>query len=244
MMRSTLAALAVAFALPSLAQAENFEVLTIGSADQNGSNFYMASIRGGLSFGSAAVDTGSARNAKTGLRFRLDLARSSYDTNFDSVAGSGTGTTYRLLLAYGIPLNADTTLTLTGGVSHRTVEVRPVTVNSPADSSQTGPFASIDFEYSPETFGSFQLLAEHDSVGSNFASMTYLANLGPNVRLGPTVNYIADGSYARTAYGLSAIYSFGDAFEIKATAAKATQKITGNPNKSVDYFEMQFRMVF
>lgn len=244
MIRGTLAALAVAVALPCAAQAQNFEVLAIGNGDENGSNFYMLSIRGGLSFGQTAAEEGTVRNAQTGLRLRVDLARTTYDTNYDSVAGTGTGKTYRLLLAYGVPLNADTTLTFTGGVSHRTVEVRPVTLNSPADTTETGPFASIDVEYSPENFGTLQMLAEHDSVGSNYASITYMANIGTNVRIGPTANYVADGDYSRTALGLSAIYAFGDAFEIKATAANATQKITGNPDKGVDYLEVQLRTVF
>lgn len=244
MIRGTLAALAVAVALPCAAQAQNFEVLAIGNGDENGSNFYMLSLRGGLSFGQTAAEEATERNAQAGLRLRVDLARTTYDTNYNSVAGTGTGETYRLLLAYGVPLNADTTLTFTGGVSHRTVEVRPVTLSSPDDSSETGPFASIDVEYSPENFGSLQLLAEHDSVGANYSSITYMANLGANLRVGPTANYITDGDYSRSALGLSAIYAIGDAFEIKATAANATQTITGNADKAVDYLEVQLRTVF
>lgn len=244
MTRGILAALAVAVALPCAAQAQNFEVLAIGNGDENGSNFYMLSLRSNLGFGQTAAVEGTERNAQTGLRLRFDLARTTYDTNYNNVPGTGTGKTYRLLLAYGVPLNAETTLTFTGGVSHRTVEVRPFTLNSPADTSETGPFASVDLEYSPENFGTLQLLAEHDSVGSNYGSISFMADLGPNVRIGPTANYVSDGDYSRSAVGVSAIYGFGDQFEIKATAANATQKITGNPDKDVDYLEVQLRSVF
>lgn len=172
------------------------------------------------------------------------MARTTYDTGYNDVAGTGTGKTYRLLLAFGVPLNADTTLTFTGGVSNRAVDVRPVSLSSPADTSETGSFASIDVEYSPEQLGNLQFLAEHDSVGSDYASITYLVDIATNVRTGPTANYVSEGDYSRSAIGLSAIYSFGDAFEIKATAANATQQISGNPDKGVDYLEVQLRTVF
>lgn len=241
---ATLAALAFAVALPCAAQAQNFEVLAIGNRDENGSNFYMLSVRSDLGFGAMSAGAGTERNAQTGLRLRFDATRTTYDTNYNAVPGTGTGTTYRLLLSYGVPVNADTTLTFTGGVSHRNVEVRPFTANSPADTSKTGGFASVDLEYSPASMGSLQVLAEHDSVGANYGSITYLADLGANFRVGPTANYVSEGDYSRVAVGLSAIYGLGDSFEIKATAANATQKITGIPNRGVDYLELQFRTVF
>src|SRR5574343_430618 len=193
MIRGTLAALLVATAIPCVAQAQNFEVIAIGNGDENSSNYYMLSLRSGLSFGQAATEEGTVRNAQVGLRLRVDVAKTTYDTNYDGTPGTGTGMTYRLLLAYGIPLDADTTLTFTGGASHRTVEVRPTTLNSPADTEETGPFASVDFEYSPENFGSLQLLAEHDGVGATYGSVTYLAQIGQNVRIGPTANYVSEG---------------------------------------------------
>ncbi len=244
MNRYTLAALAVAVALPCAAQAENFEVIAIGNADENGSNFYMLSLRTDLGFSQFATGDGSERNAQHGLRLRFDLAGTSYDTNYNGVDGTGSGEIYRLLLSYGMQINPATTVTVTGGVSYHSLEVRPVTLSSPDDSAETGYFASIDLEYSPEGMGSLQLLAEHDDVGSDYASVTYLANIGANLRIGPTANYVADGDYSRSAVGLSAIYSLGEEFEIKATVANAVQKITGSSDTDVDYVEVQLRTVF
>lgn len=244
-MRFTIAAsLAALFALPSVASAEGFEAIVIGNADVNGSHFYMVSLRQDLRFGEAVDPATSGRNAASGLRLRFDATQSTYESDYDATPGTGTGRTYRLLLSYGFSVGADTVMTLTGGLSHRTDTVRPVTLSSPADEAKTAEFVSLDFEYSPSSFGALQALLEHDGSGANFASATYLFNVGQNFRIGPTVNYIAEGDYSRDAYGISALYVNGDQFEIKATLANASQVIGSSAAVDVDYLELQLRTTF
>lgn len=237
-------ALAVAALLPSLASAQNFEALVIGNGAKNGSNFYMLSLRRDLGFGEKAAATATDRNASDGLRFRFDLGQSTYESNYDSTPGTGTSNIYRLLLSYGIALDEGTTLTVTGGVSHHENTVRPVTLNSPDDETKTGEFFAIDLEHSPTPLGSLQALVEHDGAGSDYMQGTFLFNTSTNWRIGPTANYVLQGDYSRTAYGLAVIYEMGDQFEIKATAAKAEQTIGSAPSSNVDYFELQLRSVF
>lgn len=239
-----MALLAAIVSIPTWACAQDFEALVIGNVDRNGSNFYMLSLRGDLGHGAADGIGGTGRNAVGGLRFRFDAAMTTYDTNYNNVPGTGTGRTYRALLSYGIPVSDITTLTLTGGISHRTVDVRPVTPNSPDDTSDTGEFVSVELEYSPVGAGTFQALAEHDGVAADYLSATYLFDLSSNLRLGPTVNHVSEGDYSRKAVGLSAVYFVGDQFEIKATAAGAEQQVGGNKPVDVDYFELQLRTVF
>lgn len=239
-----MALLAAAVVLPGMASAQDFEALVIGNADRNGSNFYMLSLRGDIGFGAFEGISGTERNAAGGLRFRFDAAMATYDTNYNNVPGTGTGRSYRALLSYGIPLSDAATLTLIGGISHRTVEVRPVTLNSPDDSSKTGEFLAAEFEYSAEGAGTFQAIAEHDGVAADYASATYLFDLTPNFRVGPTANYVSEGDYTRKAFGLSATYFVGDSIEIKATAADAEQQVGTNDPVDVDYFELQLRTVF
>ncbi|OHC55865.1 MAG: hypothetical protein A3D16_17630 [Rhodobacterales bacterium RIFCSPHIGHO2_02_FULL_62_130] len=241
---ASMAVFAATLSLPVMASAQNFEALLIGNGDQNGSTFYMLSLRSDLGFGKPVGVTGNERNASDGLRLRFDLARSTYDTNYNNVPGTGTGDTYRLLLSYGIPVDESTTVTLTGGVSYHSLTVRPVTANSPDDSSETAEFISVDLEHSPSNFGTLQALAEHDGAGADYLSASYLFNASPSLRVGPTANYIVQGDYSRTAFGLSAVYQLGDQFEIKGTAAKAEQTVGKGPAVDVDYFEVQLRTVF
>lgn len=63
MVRGTFAALVFAVALPCAVHAQNFEVITSGNGDENGSNYYLLSVRGGLDFDKSAVPEGTVRNA-------------------------------------------------------------------------------------------------------------------------------------------------------------------------------------
>ena len=244
-MRFTIAAsVATLCALPLMANAQGFEAIVIGNADVNGSHFYMVSLRKDLRFGEAVDAEVSGRNATSGLRLRFDATQSTYESNYDATPGTGTGKTYRLLVSYGLLVDADLTMTFTGGVSHRVNTVRPITLNSPADKAKTAEFLSLDFEYSPSSFGALQALIEHDGSGSNYASATYLVNVGQNFRVGPTVNYVSEGDYSRDAYGISAVYVNGDQFEIKATLANASQTVGSSAAVDVDYLELQLRTTF
>lgn len=239
-----LASIIAILTLPTLTLAEGFEAIAIGNTDVNESHFSMISLRKDLNFGAASVAEDTSRNAPSGLRLRLDASRSAYNTNYDATSGTGTSETYRFLLSYGIPMDSNTTITLTGGVSHRSDFVRPITLNSPADKEKTAEFLSLEFEYSPASFGTFQGLAEHDGSGANYASASYLINIGENFRIGPTMNYVSQGDYSRDAFGLSTIYVNGDKFEIKVTIANADQNVGSNPSTEVDYFELQMRTTF
>jgi hypothetical protein len=243
-MRGVILLLAALGAAPALAQAETFEVLGIGNGDVNGSRTQILSFRWALAGSETQSAVATEKNARPGLRLRFDVMRSTYETNYNRTPGTGSVMGYRLLLAYGVPVNADTTVTVTGGISRRDVDVRPVTANSPSDVSDVGPFASLELEYSPERLGRLEALLEHDSVGANYGALSLFADLGPSLRVGPTFNYISEGDYSRRAAGLSAVYALSDQFEMKVTAANAAQQIVGIPDKDADYLELQFRSVF
>ena len=222
-LKAAVAAAVTFSAAPALA--EGFEALVIANRSDNGSEYYYLSLRSALAF------------AGPGVELRFDAAAGSYDTDFDATPGTGRVRDFRLILSYDAFNDGQTTVTLNGGVSHRSVEVRPVTGSSPADSSDTGGFVSVELANETET-GDLFAVAEHNSVAGNYLAASYLFHIG-SLSLGPTANYIVDGDYSRRAYGLSAVYEFSENFEAKLTGASAEQTIDGFGSTDADYFELQ-----
>ncbi|PJE31410.1 hypothetical protein SAMN06297129_1684 [Pseudooceanicola antarcticus] len=243
-MRPIVALLAAsAFAQPAFADDTRFEAIAIYSQTEDGTDFTMGSFRMKLADGPAETTSGNERNAPTGLRLRFDALRSRYDTGYDATPGQGVEDGYRLLLSYGIPVNDAFTVTVTGGVVYRSLEVRPVTATSPADSDDTGAFLSMEAEYAAAA-GTFQGIAEYESIGANYVAATYLMNVGDNLRIGPTANYAFNDDFERRALGASAVFNLTDTFEIKATVAKARQDVTGGSSSEFSYGEVQLLVNF
>ncbi len=230
--------LAATMLLPSVAAADGFEVFILGNSADNGSQYSYLSLRAPLNFG------GTATESDLGLRLRLDVGRASYDTDYDGIPGTGQGDTYRLLLSYGFAIADTTTLTVTGGVSQHSVEVRPVSASSPADTKETAEFVSLFLEHRTDGVGLFQGLIEHDGAGADYAALTYMFDVGARAKVGPTANYLKEGDYTRSAYGLSATYLVSDNLEFKATAAEAQQSVGSAASENVSYFELMLRAEF
>lgn len=226
-------------ALPAAADERRFEIVGLTERAEGGSAFSQISLRAALTDGPA----GAAENAPTGLRLRIDLPRSSYDTGYDATPGRGTSTAPRLLLSYGMALSDSTTLTLLGGATRRTTEIRPVTASSPADRTETGAFVGAELEMILPGLGDLQILAEHDTTAGSFGALTYLHRIG-SVRLGSTFSYYQDGDYSRPSAGLVAEFGIGEDADLRLTAAYARPTVGGIVGDGVASVQVQMRFAF
>ncbi|AHM04475.1 hypothetical protein roselon_02130 [Roseibacterium elongatum DSM 19469] len=174
-----------------------------------------------------------------GFVLRFDAAHSAYDAG----ASDGTLTNLRLLAGYAMPLDSTARLTFFGGVSYRDRSYSP---NSPFldEVDEAGVFVSVEFNYDQPNGNEGFALAEYDSVEETFyTSAFYLFGLNYDIRVGPTVNYLDEGDYSRTAAGLRAAFDIGDSAEISVTGAWAEGDTGGNTIDS-SYAELQFRITF
>lgn len=225
-------AFAAALALaPGLALAEGSEVMVIGSFSDDAATYYQLTFAQDL----------SAMGAE-GLGVRLDLAHGSYDTFYDATDGTAETQRARLLLTYDIDVAAGATLTLNGGLSYYTREVRPVTANSPDDVADQGYFVSAELYWLDDFGNSLMAIAEHDSVAADYYSARYLFDLG-GAAIGPTANYLVEGDYSRVAYGATVEVPFSQG-EFSVTAATADAELGGGGSAEVNYVEMMVRFAF
>jgi hypothetical protein len=226
-------------ALPTVAFAEEFEVIGMYDGNSIDGTYTGVSIRATLIEG----DQGSAETAQTGLRLRADSSVATFATNYDSTPGTGTANVQRVILTYGMPTSDTSSITIGVGGTQRSESVTPVTASSPADSTETGMFYSVELESTLDDGGRFQVIYEYDEVGANYASATYQLDMG-NWRVGPTVNMVTDVDYSRTAYGLSAAFDLGDGLELGLTGAMASQTIGGGTPTDFSYIGMYLRSAF
>lgn len=215
------------------ALADQTELLFIGNTSVNNSEFYMLSVRHALS-----------GDLSDGLRLRFDASVATYDTEYNAVSGEGTVKTGRALVSYVTPISDSTFVTLTGGVSYGARTVRPVTLNSPADTEAYGAFASIELYNSSLNGNDLHLLAEYDTAFETFyAGSTYEFSFG-GFKAGPTLNYLSEGDYTRNAAGMSVSFDLSNSVEIKSTLAWAEAQIGAAAATDVSYFELQLRTTF
>lgn len=240
MFRATAAAAGALALAASVAQAGDYELIAIGNGSSDGGRFGMLSFRAQLSSGDEAGEAGAA---KSGLRVRVDTGRSQYETSYDGTDGHGRNDFARVLLTYGQPLSDNALITFIGGATYRNTYVRPQTASAPADVTQYGGFVGAEFEYTVPDVAYIQALAEYDSTAGSYASLTALSDFG-DLRVGPTFNYIVDGNYSRTAFGVVAEYTFTETFDMRLTGATATSQVAANPSSTFSYLEFQLRREF
>jgi hypothetical protein len=208
------------------AYADGSEAIAIISGSENGDRFYMGSVRQDLD------------QVEGGLRLRFDVINGTYPTDYDATSGEGTYGEYRLLLSYTHSLSASADLTLSGGVNQWTLEVRPDTLSSPADESETGLFASVEYFNSDVMGNDLLLIGEYNSVGPEYLAASYLFDLN-TFSVGPSVDYVLDDDYKRVSFGIAAVVSVSDAVEFRATVTNGRETIGSAP--AIDAVSMQLQ---
>jgi len=226
-------------AVPSIAIAEDFEVITIYEGNSVGGTYQGVSIRSTLMEG----DAGAAETAQTGLRARVDFSNATYETNYDATAGTGTSTTTRALLTYGTPVSNTSTITVGVGASNIAVSVSPDTASSPDDTTEVGLIYTAEFESTFEGGGRLHALIESGNVGATYTSATYQMAFD-GWRIGPTANRVSDGEYSRTSFGVSAAIDLGEQLELGLSGAVASQQIGAAAATQHNIFGVYLRTAF
>jgi len=208
--------------------AEETELLFIGNAAENDSQYYQASYRQALT---GVLDEG--------VRLRLDLARGDY-----KVTGTDARVdTSRVLLGYSFFAAEDTSITLTAGASHR---VSSIETELPyfTEKDEWGFFGAAELNASYAGGGEFFALAEYDGAfETSYFSMHY-TNPFAGVEVGPTVNYLHEGDYSRWAAGVRGNVELSDTTELSLSAAYSEADIESGSKQDTSYVELQLRTAF
>ncbi len=221
------ALMAISSFVPAPASAQQNETIAIYNTAKNDSQFGLLSYRRSLG---ASLDAG--------LSFRIDASRG----GFDVPGSTGTIDTLRLLFGYRMATGTGSNLTFYGGASMRKRDYS-VVLPGLEEFDKVGAFGSIEFNADMANGGEVFSMAEYDSTKDAFyTSAFYQAKLG-GIKVGPTVNYLKEGDYARSAAGLRFTYEVSDEMDFSATGAWAEGN-TGGPGINSSYLEFQFRTRF
>jgi hypothetical protein len=229
-MQKTLAAAAVASTvLPGAAAfAQQNELISIFNVGRNDVLFFGNSYRRALG---ASLDDG--------LIFRADLNI----TNFDFDATQASDKTLRLLVGYAFAAGAGSKFTGYGGLSYRDREFEPLSTGL-ENVDEVGFFVSGEFDHKAANGANYAALVEYDSTLETFYVSGYgVFDIG-NAKLGPTVNYLQEDDYSRTAIGLRLQVPFNATSDVVATAAIAEGGVDGADDVDSSYFEIQLRTRF
>lgn len=201
--------------------AEQNELMAIWNTTRTDSSFAMLSYRRDLQ-----------GDPDSGAKLRFDAGYGEYPLIGDDGSFSFT----RLGVAYAIETSAWTTVTLTGGFSHRW--------RSPEDTSVSGVFASVELFNTSASGNDLFLLGEYDSVDQTYlVSGRYLLDMN-SFSVGPTASYLEEGDYSRRAAGVSGSFDLSPSAELSITGAWAEQQVGASPTEDASYIELQIRTTF
>lgn len=222
------AALVATISPAAPALAEQNELISIFNIARNDSVFISNSYRRALG---ASLDDG--------LIFRADLN----NTRFDFDATQARDWTLRLLIGYAVAAGPSTKVTAYGGLSYRDREFGPIPPGL-ENISEVGFFISGELDHKAANGANYGALLEYDSTLETFYASGYgVFDIG-NAKLGPTVNFLQEDDYSRTAVGLRLQVPFNETSDVVATAAYAEGGVDGGPDVDSSYFEVQLRTRF
>jgi hypothetical protein len=220
--------------------AQEFQITEIHTSNSLGGDFDMLILGAGIGR-IGPVANGDAE--KSNLHIKLAISKSKYGSNYDSVPGQGTNNGKKFLLAYGIQMSESTNVTLTGGLSNRRINVRPVTASSPSDTKEWGPFVSADIYTYFGDKGSVYALADYDRTGSVYTMATYVKPFW-GFNIGPSIKYLSDKDYESSSLGITASYKLNKNLEVTLSAGRIKARVVKFPTEYGNYLDFIFKISF
>jgi len=212
------------------ASAQQFEVLTLGSVQNNDSSFKMLSVRSSL-----------GNDLSSGLFVRVDAGRAAYSYDSGGVQTNGQKDQTRALIGYTFNAGGWQFKAL-GGVTKAQLTLTPTNAFV-TDYKRTGYFVGLEASGKAGP-GDLFVLGEYSSPDEvTYASAAYMFG-NDSFSVGPTVNYVTEPTYNRHQYGLRGSVNVTDAMEVTLGVTTGKAQTSGFGATTVNSAELQLVLKF
>lgn len=210
----------------SAAFADQSELVVLGNVTQDDSEYGLLSYKHALN---GTLDDG--------IFVRFDASASQFRFVFTGTPTTGNQNVVRLAVGYAAP-TGNGQVNVFGGVSHVSRDFSPA-AGALTEIDETGFFLGAEYtEWGADNTG-LQLLAEYESAHEAFYSRaTYLFEVGEDFSVGPTVNYLDEGDYSRSAIGVWMNYDLNEDASLFASLVAAEGGNDGEAKRDSGYFEL------
>jgi hypothetical protein len=192
-------------------------------------------------YASLSVRHGFGPSLDDGFKLRADVARGKFSFDYNGTV-HGQIDTAHLLLGYSVK-SGDSKVTFYGGVSSRKRNYDK-DEKGLTDVNKVGAFASIEADTTLASGANLAGLIEYDSPLKTLYTSAYMVFPVGGILVGPTLNYLDEGDYSRSAIGLRLQMPVAGSTEFVVTGAYAEGGVDGEPNVNSSYLELQLSTRF
>ncbi len=230
-MKFSVSAVAAALLAANVAAADQTEIVVLGSATQDDSEHALLSFRHALK--------GSLED---GVYLRLDGSVSEFRFLNGGTPTEGNQAVLRAAIGYSMPLGGGYA-SLFGGISNVSRTFSPASVFlTPVD--ETGFFVGAEYNEWEDDDAGWQALVEYESGHEAlYTRLTYLFDYG-QFSVGPTLNYLDEGDYSRTAGGIWVNYRIDEQSSLFGSLVAAEGGNDGAPKRASGYVEFGAKLEF